>query len=314
MNTIYFDSRVEDEELRKRIYAGQILVFTPTPGTRALCEFAGEMIKNAFGGVDPRAAQHSLDVRQFVDIIADLKPRFIHHPRSKELLVNIIKEYKCDLKATYFDVPRLRAVAHGDYLKSGIGYVLHPHRDTWYSSTMTQIHWWLPIYEIESESSLAFHTKYWQQPIKNDSYRFNYFDWNRERKTAAKHINEDTRFQPHAQEEIEVDPQLRVVCPPGGLIMFSAAHLHSTVPNTSGRTRFSIDFRTVNVEDLASRRGAINIDSASQGSNLRDFLNCLDRTPIPETIIAEYEEPGATQGHEEDLVFRPSATMLQPEM
>jgi hypothetical protein len=176
---------------------------------------------------------------------------------------------------------------------------------------MAQIHWWLPIFEIESESSLAFHPKYWQQPIKNDSHRFNYFEWNRERKTAAKHIKDDTRFQPHAQEEIELDSQLRVVCPAGGMIMFSAAQLHSTVPNTSGLTRFSIDFRTVNIEDLVNEQGAINIDSASQGSNLRDFLNCLDRTPIPDPIVEKYEEPAATIGYEDDLIFRPSASISQ---
>ena len=60
----------------------------------------------------------------------------------------------------------------------------------------------------------------------------------------------DTRVQPHAEEPMELDPQIRVVCQVGGAYLFSAAHLHSTVPNTSSVTRFSIDFRTVHLDDV----------------------------------------------------------------
>src|SRR2546425_2915183 len=58
----------------------------------------------------------------------------------------------------------------------------------------------------------------------------------------------DTRKQPHAEEPLELDPQIRLIPPVGGLFMFSAAQMHSTVPNTSGRTRFSVDFRTIHID------------------------------------------------------------------
>ena len=45
-----------------------------------------------------------------------------------------------------------------------------------------------------------------------------------------------------------------VVGKPGSALLFSAQHLHATVPNTSGRTRFSIDFRTVHREDIEGQR------------------------------------------------------------
>ena len=67
------------------------------------------------------------------------------------------------------NVPRLRMVTSDGYLTSGVGYAHHPHRDTWYSAPMTQINWWLPIYEIETEQSMAFHPHYWDKPIKNGS-------------------------------------------------------------------------------------------------------------------------------------------------
>src|SRR3989442_1366509 len=62
-------------------------------------------------------------------------------------------------------------------------------------------------------------------------------------------------------EELELDPQIRLVVPPGGIILFSAAQMHSTVPNTSGRARYSIDFRTVNLADLRAGLAAPDFDS-----------------------------------------------------
>ena len=67
----------------------------------------------------------------------------------------------------------------------------------------------------------------------------------------------DTRKQPIPREDFDPNPQVRFVVPPGGIVLFSGAQLHSTVPNTSGYTRYSIDFRTVNLDDVIDgTRGA----------------------------------------------------------
>jgi hypothetical protein len=60
------------------------------------------------------------------------------------------------------------------------------------------------------------------------------------------------------------------------VIVFAAAHLHSTVPNSSDKTRFSLDFRTVDARDLADDRGAPNIDSECKGTTLMDYLRMRD--------------------------------------
>jgi hypothetical protein len=72
-------------------------------------------------------------------------------------------------------------------------------------------------------------------------------------------------------------------------MLFSANQLHSTVPNTSGRTRFSIDFRTVNLDDVLLRREAPNVDSECTGTSLRDFLRGRDFERIAEDIALGYE-------------------------
>jgi hypothetical protein len=109
----------------------------------------------------------------------------------------MLAEAGCDLEKTYFDVPRLRTAFPGDYLKSGIAYAFHPHRDTWYSAPFCQINWWMPVYPLSSENCMAFHPHYWDHPVKNGSSSYNYQKWNLEsRQNAAQHIKTDTRVQP----------------------------------------------------------------------------------------------------------------------
>jgi len=306
MHTIYVDSPVSDELRRKRLYEGQLFVFSPSEQSLALCDWARELIEEAFAPHDPVKAQYEMPVEQFVDIFGPLKPKFIHHDRTKQLLRDLVAHSGCDLEQTYIDVPRLRGVTSDGYLTAGVGFAHHPHRDTWYSAPMAQLNWWLPIFGFESEASMAFHPRYWSEGLLNGSSQFNYYEWNAVgRKNAAKMIGKDTRKQPTPLQEIDIDPQLRVVCPVGGIVLFSAAQLHSTVPNTSGSTRFSIDFRTVHRGDLEAERGPVNVDSQPEGTALRDFLRGSDREPMPAELVAKYDS-----GQPEDdgvLVFRPEA-------
>ena len=93
-----------------------------------------------------------------------------------------------------------------------------------------------------------------------------------------------------SMEPIELQPDLRIMTEPGGLLIFSAAHMHATVPNSSGETRFSIDFRTVQLDDLTVERGAPNIDSACSGTTIHDYLCGESLAQLPEPIRTQYEK------------------------
>jgi hypothetical protein len=97
---------------------------------------------------------------------------------------------------------------------------------------------------------------------------------------------------------------VRLIPPPGGIVVFSAAHLHSTVPNTTGRARYSIDFRTVNRSDLELGRSAPNLDSHCTGTSLRDFRRGTDSELLPDELIAVYDDESAREG---ELVFQPGS-------
>ncbi|MBS0366463.1 MAG: hypothetical protein JSR67_11655 [Proteobacteria bacterium] len=290
MSVVHYQSHLGDGERRARLYDGDLFVYQPTASSRALVEFAAGMLREAFAPFDPQLAHLELPVERFAQILAALKPAFIHHPECKRLLPALLGELGCVLEQTYFDVPRLRSVTSGGYLTTGIAYDFHPHRDTWYSAPFCQLNWWLPVYPLTAENSMAFHPQHWSRPLRNSSAQYNYQEWSRvSRYRAAEQIGKDTRPQPRALEPVRTEPRIRLLPPPGGIAVFSGAQLHSTVPNTSGRTRFSIDFRTVNLGDVAAQRGAPNIDSYCTGTAMQDYLRCTDLRQLPPEAAAAYE-------------------------
>lgn len=292
MHTIYYDARIGDDERRQKLYDGDLFVYSPRPSTTALIDFAASMARDAFGARDPETAQFDLAVKDYAALLAELKPRFIHHPESKRLIQQMLVDFGCDPEQVHFDVPRMRTSTSNDYLTTGIAFAFHPHRDTWYSAPFCQLNWWLPIFPISEDNGLAFHPKYWHTPLRNSSRVYNYAEWNAtSRQIAATQIGTDTRIQPKPEEDVELIPQIRPIVDPGGLILFSGAQLHSSVPNTSGRTRFSIDLRTVHVGDVAGRRGAPNIDSECTGTTMGDYLRISDLAHLPDELVAEHDTP-----------------------
>ncbi len=289
MNEIFIDAKSTDDQRRECLYDGSLYIYTSSPSTLKLSQLGREMAEEAFAPLDPRVAQYELPVEQYASILSELKPKFIHHPKSKECIQAILDEFGCDLEKTYFDVPRMRTSTARDYLTTGIAYAFHPHRDTWYSAPMCQINWWFPIYELDADNGIGFHPEYWSNPLRNGSSEYNYQQWvETNRFNAAEYLTEDTREQPKPLDPVDLDPRIRPIVPVGSLLLFAAAHLHSSVPNASDETRFSIDFRTVHYDDAREKRGAPNYDSACTGTAMGDFLRGTDLAHLPDDIIASY--------------------------
>ena len=214
MTAIHIDRKLDDDTRRKLIYDGDLFVYSPNEHSMALVELARGLIADAFPGIDPRTAQFRYDVKQFAAVLSKLKPAFIHHPDCKKILPKMLEAIGCDLDQVHFDIPRMRSSTSNDYLTTGIAYAFHPHRDTWYSAPMCQINWWIPIFDIEPGNAMAFHPNYFGRSVLNDSQTYNYQEWNAKmRFNAAEHVGKDTRPQPHAQEQLLLEPKTVVVTP-----------------------------------------------------------------------------------------------------
>ena len=304
-DTVYFDPTCDDDERRRRLFEGQLFIYSPRKSTLAFVEFTRKLVEAAFAPLDPRTAQYQMDVESYAKLLTKLKPSFIHHPESKQHIQAMLAEFGCDLTKTYFDVPKLRSSTSDGYLTTGIAYAWHPHRDTWYSAPACQINWWVPVYDITADNTMAFHPRYFREPVANTSSGYNYYLWNQQFRGAhvAELTKSDNRPLPKPKQDVEMHPQIRVVVPPGSMLMFSAQHLHSSVPNTSGVTRFSVDFRLVNTDDARERRGAPNVDAHCTGTTMRDYLRGTDLAHVPDDIVKMYDDETAGQG---GMLFQPT--------
>jgi hypothetical protein len=295
--SVFFDSLMADNERRDRLYQGDIFVFSPTPASRELIALGAAMLEQAFVPHDPRQIHRNSTPEKVAEVLAKLKPQFVHHPECKKLIPRIMAEHGVDLDKLYFDVPRMRSAYPADFLASGIAYAFHPHRDTWYSAPPCQLNWWFPIYPLHQENAMGFYPRYFGEAVKNNSEIYNYYEWNaKNRATAAQHVRSDTREQPKAQQEID-NVTIRLLPPPGGTILFSGAQLHETVPNHTDIARYSVDFRTVHLDDVVARRGAINVDSRCTGTTMRDYLRASDLEHLPDEAVKIYDDGTEVGSH-----------------
>ena len=68
------------------LYEGALHVIQPDTTFAGALQFRARTAQEAFAPYDPEHAQEYLPVEKYVEILAALKPKFIHHPRCKELI------------------------------------------------------------------------------------------------------------------------------------------------------------------------------------------------------------------------------------
>jgi hypothetical protein len=281
MVNIYLNHDTDCNQRRTLIFEGNLLQYGATSSTKQLADHAISMMTRELAPYEPEKAQFDLPVESFIKRVGALKSGFTNDLTTKMLVRNILISFGCDLEDTYFDVPRLRVVPHGDYLSSGVSYAYKAHRDIWYSSPAAQLNWWMPVLTVTPERAMSFFPAYWDKPVENSSAEFDYADWcSVGRQLASSQVKTDTRKHPLPLAPVDCTSELRLAGTKGDVTIFSAAHLHATAPNISGETRFSIDFRTINMSDITNKKGSPVIDSLARGTTLGDFLRASDFAPF----------------------------------
>ena len=66
-----------------------------------------------------------------------------------------------------------------DYLTVGVAYASIPTGTRGTRRRTGQLNWWLPVYDIDSDTSMAFHPRYWDGPVENSSSIYDYDEWTR---------------------------------------------------------------------------------------------------------------------------------------
>ena len=259
---------LEDGQRRESIYDGDLLVFKKVPPMEEFCAFTDALIREVFGTTDPVRAQFELDRESYLSRVETLQKRFRKDARAKDLFLAALGYVGVDLRRTFWDWLYLRVSPHGEEHSGRRTAKLGFHRDTWSSNVYAQTNWWAPIYAITPGRTMAFYGEYWDKPLENTSG-----GWDLEEIRAGK---PGIPVVPEPAEEVGTASELRLVIEPGDLLCFSGAHLHASVPNTTGVARFSVEVRTADGGDAAEGRGAPNLDGEAPRVPLEWFRRVRD--------------------------------------
>ena len=284
------DPDIPAEELRQRLYHGDLVILTRLQALTEFVDYMREELAGLFAPHDPEHAHEHVDPLEMSELLREWKPRWIHAERSRELVRAIIAEAGFEPTFTHYDVPKPRTSFPVGHLTTGIAFAFPWHRDVWYSAPAQQVNWWLPVFPVRETNAMAFDLASFAASVPNTSDGFDYYENNARRFNTAKSVGKEAQARPGAIDHtpgVEVIP----VPAPGQVLLFSGAQLHTSIPNTSGVARYSVDFRTVDTRDLVDGRGAPLVDADCTGTAIRDFVSIKDESAFDEELVQSIYGP-----------------------
>jgi hypothetical protein len=312
--TVYLDPGGSAADLRQKLYDGNLVVLTRLQAVSDFVEHTRQQLAELFSPYDPEDAHEHFEPAEMAKILGAWKPSFIHSDTSKKLVCEIIQEAGLPAKETHYDLPKPRTSFPVGHLTTGVAFAFPWHRDAWYSAPAQQINWWLPIFPVREDNSMAFDPEKFDQEVPNDSANFDYYENNAGRLTTATQVTRERQARPGARQH-HARQELIVLPAPGEVLLFAGAQLHTSIPNTSGRARYSVDFRTVDVVDLEEGRGAPLVDARCTGTAIRDFRNVADESSFDEETVVRLfgaPPPGALLVFGQAEAARSAKAAVQP--
>jgi hypothetical protein len=290
LTSFLIDPATDHQTLRRSLYEGDLVVFTDLPAVSDYVAFTKEQLGELFAPHEPEEAHQHFTPEEMASMLGQWKPQFIHDERSKNFVRTIVGSVFA-AEDVHYDVPKPRTAFPVGHLTTGIAFAFPWHRDTWYGAPSQQINWWLPIFPLRTDNAMKFDLANFDKPVHNDSEHFDYYETNRARMTTATQVKKETQVRPRAIDH-EAHDDFVVLLPPGSILLFSAGHLHASIANTSGRARYSIDFRTVDRNDVAQNVGAPMPDVRCTGTSVRDFVNTETGQRFDEDLVRSiYGDP-----------------------
>jgi hypothetical protein len=269
----------DNHAVRASLYAGDRLLLPATPSTRRFVARARALVHEALADVDPdpRLAPSKLDNDQFFARMSPLRRRLYLGEDFHADLRTLVDELGFERDQVAFDPLRLRIIQAGGHHNPAARAVYYPHRDTWYGHPPSLIVGWIPLDDLHEHETFVFYPEYFEREAQNDSEMFDYDAWVRDGWSLKIGWQDPkaglTARYPQLTGPLDPDtPTLGFACSAADLILFAGAQLHQTLAQHGAKTRYSLDFRLVDLRDVAAGRGAPNLDDRSRGSAVPDYI------------------------------------------
>lgn len=268
-------SALTQKALSEAIFSGRILYFERlNPMAEAVREVQ-ELLHAVFEPHAPESAHELLQTDEYQTRFDKAQQEFRASSRIKRHIYEAIGAAGAHLPDTFCDRLRLRASPpqHHNSDRAFFRSSTPVHRDSWGSAILSQINWWFPVFPLDRDRTLVIYPAHWSTRVANNAEGW---DWKRAGKD-----NRTPRL-PTAQGPVDDSGEIRITVPPGTLAAFSAAHLHAGVLNTTRLTRFSVETRTINLDDLLTKRGAPKVDGLGERPAYEWFHRVTDGKSLAE--------------------------------
>jgi len=285
MQLIECSHHLSERQRSEMLFNGEVLVFRCVPAMQELIDYTDSLLKKHLGKGDPTTIQTRLNETDYLELMGQAQHEFRTGKRCKQLFFKALGQIGVDPGRTYWDHFPLRAVPYGGTHKGGRCGWVDVHRDTWGANINAQLNWWSPIYPLTPGRSMAFYPDYWQRPLANDTAGWSIDEYIRQRNL----LPDKERKVPYSSVPLPTEPVdsnhlFPVLIEPGDLLCFASAHLHGSVQNSSDRTRFSVEMRTANIDEIQGGYGAPNVDNAGVKPMYNWFRRISDSRSLGEDM------------------------------
>ena len=273
-----FQNRLPEtnRETRDALFQGEKFILPANKVSLALIESVKELTTEKLGTPDIRKAHLALSDQDFFEKMGELRRTFYLEESYHHQLRELIASHGFDPDLCAFDPLRIRVILPGGHHNPKAAPVYYAHRDTWYAHPQSLIVGWLPLHDLSAEETFEFYPEKFAEEVPNDSEIFDYADWIKDG-PALKigwQKNDSGLTGGYPQSLLKEEPKRKegFSIKAGQSLYFAGSQFHKTREQDSGTIRYSLDFRLVNLDDAAEKRGAPNVDNRSRGNILADYV------------------------------------------
>lgn len=206
---------------RAALFEGGLLVGTDDVFARLKQQCWDAVSQHAHKSVDQLSAQEIWSVVQKVR--NDMKD-----PIWCTMIAQCVQ--LCGVRSEFFvDPPTLRCSVPNGHDNPYAAKAYGVHRDTWYGYPAGIVNVWVPLLGHTENNGMEVFLEYFDKKVANNSDQIDPHNW------------AHNSVFPECLDPI--DDGVALFHPYGKYYLFSGQHLHRGQPNTSGVTRWSLDFR-----------------------------------------------------------------------
>lgn len=248
------------ENLRDQLYRGALFHLPAQPASHTLIEH-----------IRGRLEEHRVDrdPNTFFARLTEARSKLASDEEARLRVRALLGHLGLGPAGYAVDRLRLRAVTREGHRIPEAAPAYFAHRDTWYGNPACQINVWIPVFEVTHAQSFGFYPSAFSKAVDNDS---NAFDYDRFIEQVGWQNYQPGPKPTYPRALCALEDPLTFSARAGDILLFSAHHLHATLPNRGEQTRYSVDFRVVHRADHETGRGAPEVDNHSTGCAVRDYL------------------------------------------